>query len=124
MGLIAGIIFGLLSLMAPPGIAVAIFLISWMMSRWSLVFPGIAIDKEISFELSWELTKDHQLLMFLVVIVFPVLLNIPTFFLEKLPKTIVLTIFLSTLSIVFTVAALSVSYQLIDKENYTNSKEQ
>ena len=81
--------------------------------------------------MSWDLTKDYQLLMLLVVIVCPVLLAIPSILLSLIPYpfiltnfvstlVIVLTNFVSTLVIVFEVAALSMAYQLITSEQYAN----
>lgn len=97
------------------GILVAIVLICWVTGRLSLVFPGIALDKEMSFKLSWEMTKNYQMLMFLVVIPFPLLLAIPTIILNFIPHTFLLSSFISTFLIVFQVAALSMVYQLISE---------
>jgi len=98
----------------------ALGLICWLFGRMSLVFPAIAIDQGVSFKLSWELTESHQMLMFLVIIVFPAVLLIPAYLLSFLPYTFIATSivisFLTTLSTIFTVAALSVSYKLICEE--------
>lgn len=95
------------------GSVVALVLICWVMGRLSLVFPGIAVDKGVSFGLSWEMTQNYQMLMFLVVILFPILLAIPAIMLTFVPYTFLLSSFISTFVIVFQVAALSVVYQLI-----------
>ena len=95
------------------GSVVALVLICWVMGRLSLVFPGIAVDKGVSFGLSWEMTQNYQMLMFLVVILFPILLAIPAVMLTFVPYTFLLSSFISTFVIVFQVAALSVAYQLI-----------
>ena len=67
------------------------------------------------------LTKNRQILMFLVVIVFPAILLISAFILGFLPYTFLLTSFLTTLATVFTVAALSVG---IRYENGGNRPDQ
>lgn len=98
------------------GMLVALFLTCWVTGRLSLVFPGIAVDNGISFKRSWEMTERYQMLMFLVVILFPILLAIPAIILEFVPHTFFLTSFISTLVIVFQVAALSMAYQLISED--------
>ena len=106
------------------GAAIALVTIFWVCSRLSLVFPGIAVDKGVSFQMSWDLTKDYQLLMLLVIIVCPVLLAIPIILLSLIPYTLILTNilinFISTMVIVFEVAALSMAYQLITSEQQLN----
>jgi len=111
--LLVPIIIDFIPIVILPIIFIFIF---WIWGRLSLVFPGIAIDKGVSFKMSWVLTKKYQLLMFLVVIAFPILLAIPSVLLSFVPYTAVLTNILSTFVIVFEVAALSVAYQIITLE--------
>ena len=101
------------------GWVLATGLFSWLLGRFSLVFPGIAVDEGVTFKLSWELTKNRQKLMVLVVVVFPVFLMFPAFLLKLLPYTLPITSFLSTLATVFTVIALSASYKHIGREFFT-----
>jgi hypothetical protein len=96
----------------------AIILIYWIFPRLSLAFPGIAVDQAISFKLAWRLTKNHQLLMFLVVIVFPLILLLPVIPLTFVPHTSVIITFLISLATVFMVAALSLTYKMIYQEYY------
>ena len=107
-----------LLLLLVPAVGWALFLglACWLVGRLSLVFPATAIDQGVSFKLSWELTRQHQILMILVVAVFPVILLLPAMLLSFLPYTFVLTSFLTTFSTVFTVAALSVAYKAICQE--------
>jgi hypothetical protein len=123
-------IIGLVLLMIPLAILglipvlggiIALVIICWVSGRLSLVFPGIAVDKGVSFRLSWELTEQYQMLMFLVVVIFPVLLAIPAILLNFLPYTFLLTSLLSTFVVVFEVAALSMAYQLITNDVYEKS---
>jgi len=112
-----GVIVGLLSILGLFGIAgfgVALILMLWLAGRLSLVFPAIAIDKNITFKESWALTKDYQLLMVLAVIVFPIAVTIPVIMLlETVPYTFLLVSFVSMLATVLAVTALSVSYQYV-----------
>lgn len=103
------------------GALVALVLICWVTGRLSLVFPGIAVDKGVSFKLSWEMTQNYQMLMFLVVILFPMLLAIPAIILGFIPYTFLFSSFISTFVIVFQIAALSMAYQLICEDVYNKS---
>lgn len=98
----------------------ALIIICWFAGRFCLVFPGIAVDKGVSFKISWELTAQYQLLMFLVVIVVPVLLAVPAIIISFIPYTFIITSLLSTFIIVFEIAALSMAYLLITTQAYEN----
>jgi len=119
LGLLVIPIFALSFLpMGPIGFVIAIIISMWIVGRLSLVFPGIAIDHNITFKKSWGLTKNYQFIMFLVVIVFPILLFIPSVLVSKIPYTFLITSLLSTLTIVLTVSALSVTYKLVTNKTY------
>lgn len=100
------------------GLLFASGLIIWGVGRLSLVFPGIAVDQGVTFKLSWAITKNHQMLMCLVVAVFPTLLLIPTIPLSFLPYSLPITSFLTAFATVFMVAALSVTYKVIYQNAY------
>lgn len=91
---------------------------AWLLGRLSLAFPGIAIDKGVTFSRSWQMTKDHQLLMTLVVGIIPLLLIPPLIIFLFLPFTFLLSNIYSTACIVFEVTALSMSYKLISGDFY------
>lgn len=97
---------------------VALVLILWLISRISLVFPGIAVDKGVSFNLSWEMTKNYQMLMFWAVTICPLLLAILHLMLKLIPHTYLLVSFISTLILVIEVAVLSMAYKLISEDVY------
>jgi len=106
----------------------ALLFFCWLFMRLSLVFPGIAIDKAVNFKLSWELTKKHQLLMFLVVIVFPIIMAIPCLLILSvlssllgIPEILELMDIMATVILVIEIAALSMAYKLITDEKYGNS---
>ena len=58
----------------------AVFLVvvmsSWLLSRLFMVFPAIAVDVSVSYPLSWQLTENYQLLVFLAVVVLPVTMSV------------------------------------------------
>ncbi len=97
------------------GISVVAF---WVIGRVSLAFPAIAINQGVSFRSSWKLTRKHQLLVFLVVIVFPICTWIPIYLLGKIPYTAAVASVLSLLTLVFEIALLSVTYRAIYKIEY------
>ena len=120
-------IFGLMLIMVPVlllafipyiGWLVALCGMFWVAGRFSLVFPGIAIDQGVSFGESWKLTEKYQLLMFLVVIVFPIIVSIPVFLLQFLPYAFFATSIFTAFATVFIVAALSVAYKIISGKEY------
>ena len=104
--------------------AIATFFLSFILSRLSLVFPGISLDHEISFKKSMELTKNHQLTMIFVVLILPLLFMLPAVpLLLSVGKEGMNIFYLSyflmvySLSAVCTVTALSVAYKQILMEN-------
>lgn len=54
------------------GLIVAVIVGYYLLSRWSLVFPGTAVDRPLTFAESWELTGHHKLLISLVAFVLPI----------------------------------------------------
>ncbi len=90
----------------------------WIISRLSLVFPGVAVDKGITFRFSWKLTQNYQGLMFLVVVIIPILLVIPLWFVTSLPFGNIIFLPVSILLLIFEVALLSTSYQYIVADFY------
>ncbi len=104
------------SLVPVIGVVLVICSVFWVIGRLSLVFPAIAIDQGVSYIYSWNITKNYQLLMVLVVIVFPILLLAPALLLSFIPYGFIGTSILSTFATVFTVAALSVTYKEVFQE--------
>jgi len=103
----------LLALIPGVGWVLMIMLMCWVIGRLSLVFPAIAADQPMSYLQSWRLTQNHQLLMFLVVVIFPLLLLIPVLLLSMLPYAYLLVSIVTMLATVFVVAALSVAYKVV-----------
>jgi hypothetical protein len=90
---------------------------SYLISRFSLVFPSIAVDNAWSFSDSWSVTKDHQILMLTVILIFPIVISIPEILLSELPYTSILVTFISLITLIITIAALSVAFKVINESN-------
>ena len=89
----------------------------WLTSRLSLVFPGIAIGKGVSFKLSWEVTRSHTLLMILVLVAAPIVASPFAIFLELFGLGYV-TAVLGALTIVVGIALLSKTYLYLTEAFY------
>lgn len=100
--------------------AISILICSWLLGRMSLVFPGIAIDKYVSFKESWKLTRNHQTLMVMVMAVLPLCTYFIIYLIGMIPYSFVITRILSTFIVVFEITALSCCYQLITDKAYKN----
>lgn len=122
VGLIAMAV-SLLGFIPIVGAFAALLVICWLLPRFSLVFPGIAVDKGITFKLSWELTENYQIDMFLTVILFPILLGIPIIILGLIPYSSFLSSLCAAFVIVFEVAALSLTYKKIISELYDQKQQ-
>ena len=124
-GILGGMVTFLVSMLIPfanilgwGSALIFIGAVAWLFARLALVFPAIAIDQGVSFKYSWKLTKNHQFLMVLVVVIFPALLLIPAYLLSSIQYSFILTSFLSSFATVFMVAALSVAYKMVCEEIY------
>jgi hypothetical protein len=108
-----------LAIIPVVGWTIAFGAMFWLAGRLSLVFPAIAVDHEITFKKSWQMTDRHQALMLFVVIVFPLLLSAPAILLATwIPAAFLVTSVLTSLSTVFTVATLSAAYRFIYQDVY------
>lgn len=56
-------------------IVLLVFVIA-VISRLSMVFPSIALDKVLSFKEAWKYTKGYKMLCFITIIIFPGLFSI------------------------------------------------
>ena len=106
----------LLAYIPTIGLALAIALMLWIFSRLSLIFPAIAIDHPLPLKTAWQLTARYQLLMSFVVIILPTILAVPIYLLADVPGAFLITSFLSSLTTVITVIALSVAYRIIQRD--------
>ena len=92
------------------GLIAAVCLTAYMLGRVSLVFPGIAIDKGMTFKESWYVTRNHQLLMSLVVAIVPIFMAIPVVLLSFIPYSFLLVSVMDMITSVLVVACLSLAY--------------
>jgi len=86
---------------------------AYMLGRMSLVFPSIALQRKFDFKDSWDATKNYKLMMFVVVAVFPFVLGMIEFMLERIQGIALVLQAISLFTTVYVVAALSIAYQII-----------
>jgi len=101
---------------------------AWFISRLCLVFPGIAVDQAVSFLLSWRLTKQYQLIMFILVIVLPLCVCITVAIVYLLVTRVMLLhnslfisaalYFLPVVGEVLVIAMLSIAYREIYQSHF------
>ena len=95
------------------GAPIGILINAWILGRLSVVFPATAIDNEVSIRESWAVTRGHDFLMLFVVLFYPALLLVPAAFISEVPAARPVASLLATFTTIFTIAALSVTYQQI-----------
>lgn len=108
--------FLFLALIPIVGWGLAALAFVFLFPRLSLIFPAIAIEEEFSFKSSWALSQNYHKLMLFAVVLMPLIVIIPILLVGLLPNTSIITSILSTLTIVLTVASLSVAYKHISNE--------
>ena len=95
------------------GLFLGVVVSVYVTARLSLVFPAIAIDNKLSLKSSWSLSNNHQLLVVLVVALFPVLFTIPNMVLSLLPYSFGIVSLFDTFTTVIVIASLSIAYNEI-----------
>tara|TARA_R110002096_G_scaffold323848_5_gene517987 strand:- start:1923 stop:2594 length:672 start_codon:yes stop_codon:yes gene_type:complete len=100
------------------GWVIPYLLSSYFWGRFALVFPSIATDNELSFQESWNITRNYQVLMIAVVGIYPLLVELPSLLISTLPYTEVISTVISLVSFIFVVSALSVAFLVINKHRY------
>lgn len=113
MGVMLVVVMLPLLLIPQVGGFIALPIVAWLVARLSLIFPAIAVDENVSLSKAWELSREHQLLMVLVVVVIPVLFYLPAMLIAQIPYSSVIVSLVSTLALVLTIALLSVAYKYI-----------
>ncbi len=109
-------LFNLFIFMPKIGFLLSIAAVIYLLARLSLVFPAIATDRYWTFFDSWKATRGHQILMLVVVAIFPMVIGIPGILLSRIPYMWIFVNVLSAVTMVFVVAALSVAFQVITQE--------
>ncbi|MEN1728813.1 MAG: hypothetical protein AAGJ52_10290 [Pseudomonadota bacterium] len=104
----------LLSLLPPFAMAAGAWVcLLFIATRFSLLFPAIAVGDRTSLKLAWRLSAKHQWQLFVVVVAFPLLLGVPLL-LTTLGASIwnaLAFVLLSNLMVVFTISAVSMAYR-------------
>lgn len=126
----------LFSLIGNIFIIAGVFISMILFSRLSLVFPAVAVDEELSFSQSWELTKNYKFLTFITVVFFPALLTLLVGFVYSLainflvkvvsPHLALLSVLLDLFITVLIVGCLSSTYRFIrdeEKEFFQKSED-
>lgn len=111
-----------------------VIFLGMIFSRISLVFPAIAIDKPIDFSDAFELSKNYKLLIFTMVIIFPILFAVIVSFVYGLAIKFLMVLVSTDLSIlysllnifitVFTIGFLSVTYEYITNHQPIKDEEE
>ncbi len=86
---------------------------AYFLGRMSLVFPSIAIENKFDFKDSWDATKNHKLMMFIVVAVFPFVLGMIGFMLGRIEGAAIVIHVITIITTVYIIAALSIAYQIV-----------
>lgn len=106
---------GFLALVPVIGVTLTIFAMGYIAGRFALMFPSVAIDRELTFKESWSFTQYHHITMFLVVGVIPFIVNIPIRLMSGSPTMAIIANILSAATTVYLVTTVSVCYERIMK---------
>jgi hypothetical protein len=90
-----------------------------IVSRLFLVFPATAVDRQVNLKWAWRLSKNNGWRLAIIVAVLPWVLSNLVWLLYRENETVfedVLITFLGSAIVVFEVAALSLSYRELTKE--------
>ncbi|WP_423896790.1 hypothetical protein [Candidatus Pelagadaptatus aseana] len=102
------------------GMTLGVLVFFWLACRFSLAFPGIAVNEAVSFKLSWKLTQRHQFPLAVVLIIFPLVLFIPHYVIMLFLLGEYFSLIFSMATTVLEVAALSMAYRHIKQEEYSS----
>ena len=105
------------------GLALYFAFLIWIWGRSSLVFPGTALNEDFDLANAWAVTKGYNFMMVVVVMIYPIILNIPAYFIEELPYGSFVNVFLYMITTVMEVSALSMAYKYFVVEPRTMDAE-
>ena len=66
------------------GALLGYIVVTYLVIRLSLVFPASAVDEGVTFKVSWLMTKRHQMLMLYIAVIFPLVLLLPSYFINEI----------------------------------------
>ena len=98
-----------------PGIGWLLSVIAsgWVLGRICLVFPAVATDENWSMFTAWKASKGHSNLMLIVAGIFSVLIGLPELLISSVPYAEPISLLLSLVTMVITVAAVSAAYNVL-----------
>lgn len=82
----------------------------WVWGRSSLVFPAVALNDDFPLDRAWSVTKGYNFTMIMVVSIYPLILGIPSYFVEDIPYGSFVNVLIYMVTTVFSVSALSMAY--------------
>ncbi len=82
----------------------------WVWGRSSLVFPAVALNDDFPLDRAWAVTKGYNFTMIMVVSIYPLILSIPSYFIEDIPYGSFINVLIYMITTVFAVSALSMAY--------------
>lgn len=135
IGALSGVLFFVSKQIFPPAILIVSILLMFYLGRISLVFPAISTDTPYTFSEALNLSKDHKLLCFIVVILVPIVFAIVVIFVYSLilkflasliaPQIFYLMPIVSVAVSVVTISILSITYETLIQiqEEASSSKE-
>jgi hypothetical protein len=100
------------------GWLMALLAIGYVFGRLSLVFPGIAVDRAVSFGDSWQLTAGHGFTMFMLVAFIPWVLFMPLGWMPGSWWGVPLRVAASFAVEIFAIACLSLAYHEITTKRW------
>jgi len=109
--------FSILVFIPHWGFEIAMITMGYFVSRLSLVFPSVAIGGDLGTGDSWNATKNHQLMMIVVTVLFPFVIFSLETRLESIPALFWIGHLISALITIFVVSSLSVAYEIVMKSS-------
>ena len=94
----------------PFGAAIAMLIAIVLGSAFSLIFPAVALEHEMTFAETWQLAKGNLFPLMVCVWLFPITLSVPIALLASIPYTTAIIVLLQMAANALTIAALSLAY--------------
>jgi hypothetical protein len=118
--LLSLIIIFLFAIIPQTGIFLGYIVLTYLFIRLSLVFPASAIDEGVTFKISWQMTKKHQIVMLYIAILLPLVLLLPAYFVAEISSIYLISSVIDTVAAVIGVSLLSVAYRQIKLYEYSS----
>ncbi|MDP6968600.1 MAG: hypothetical protein QGG88_05740 [Gammaproteobacteria bacterium] len=104
-------------LVSDIGLALAVIFVSLAMTGYCLILPSVAIDKDLPFATTWEISKKHLVTLLICVAMVAIVTSIPEYLLRDLLGLNLIANLYSWLVFVVEIAILSVAYRTIVNPN-------